>query len=137
MTAPGTVKGKLSYLAPELLKRQPASPRSDLFGVGIVLWEALTGRRLFGGGDAIDVLKRISSGTVPALRELRSDVPAALAEVVHTALAFAPADRFESAEEMQRALSSILRGQTEPTDDKALARSIRDAIARRRPAKSV
>jgi serine/threonine protein kinase len=131
MTAPGTVKGKLSYLAPELLKKQPATPRSDIFGTGIVLWEALTGQRLFGGGDAIDVLKRISSGKVPQVRDVRPNVPAAFAEVVHTALAFNPAERFENAEEMQRALASILRGQTESTDDKSLARSIRDAIGRR------
>jgi serine/threonine-protein kinase len=131
MTAPGTVKGKLSYLAPELLKKQPASARSDIFGVGIVLWEALTGQRLFGGGDAIDVLKRISSGKVPQVRDVRPNVPAAFAEVVHTALAINPAERFDSAEEMQRALASILRGQTESTDDKSLARAIRDAIGRR------
>jgi serine/threonine-protein kinase len=131
MTAPGTIKGKLSYMAPELVKRQPASPRSDLYGTGIVLWEALTGQRLFGGGDAIDVLKKITSGKVPAVRELRPDIPAPLAEIVHTALAFNPADRFDSAEEMQRALNAILRAQTEPYDDKALARSMRDAISRR------
>ena len=131
MTAPGTVKGKLSYLAPELLKKQPATPRSDIFGAGIVLWEALTGQRLFGGGDAIDVLKRISAGKVPQVRDVRPNVPAAFAEVVHTALAINPAERFDSAEEMQRALASILRGQTESTDDKSLARSFRDAIARR------
>jgi serine/threonine-protein kinase len=135
MTAPGTVKGKLSYLAPELVKRQQATPRSDLFSVGIILWEALTGKRLFGGGDAMDVLKRIMAGTVPPLRDLRPDVPLPLAEVVHTALAANPADRFERAEEMQRALASLLKNQTEPTDDKALARSIRDAMARRKAAK--
>jgi serine/threonine protein kinase len=133
MTAPGMVKGKLSYLAPELIKKQPATPRSDLYGVGIVLWESLAGRPLFGGGDAIDVLKRISANQVPNIRDVRGDIPPALAEVVHTALAFNPADRFDNAEEMQRALASILRNQTEPSDDKALQRSIREAIARRTP----
>jgi serine/threonine protein kinase len=131
MTAPGTVKGKLSYLAPELIRRQPATPRSDLFAVGVVLWEALTGQRLFGGGDNMDVVKRIIAGKVPQLRELRADLPLPLAEVVHTALAMNPTDRFESAEEMQRALASLLKNHTEPTDDKALARAIREAIARR------
>ena len=131
MTAPGTVKGKLSYLAPELIKRAPASPRSDLFSVGVVLWEALTGKRLFGGGDAYDTIKRIMANQVPPLREMRADVPLPLAEVVHTALSFDPAHRFERAEEMQRALASLLKNHTEPTDDRALSRSIRDAMARR------
>ena len=134
MTAPGMIKGKLSYLAPELLNREQASVRSDLFGVGIVMWEALAGRLLFGGGDAIEVIKRVSSAQVPSLGDLRQDLPPALVEVVHTSLARSPNDRFESAAEMQRALSSILKGQPEPTDDRALARSIKEAMARRAPA---
>jgi serine/threonine-protein kinase len=133
MTAPGMVKGKLSYMAPELLKRNPATPRSDIFGVGIVLWEALAGQPLFASKDTLETIKKITTNAVPNIRELRQDIPPALAEVVHAALAFNPSDRFERAEEMQRALSSILKNQPEPTDDKALARSIRDAIARRTP----
>jgi serine/threonine-protein kinase len=133
MTAPGMVKGKLSYMAPELLKRSPATPRSDIFGVGIVLWEALAGQPLFASKDTLETIKKITSNEVPNIRELRKDIPPSLAEVVHAALAFNPSDRFERAEEMQRALSSILKNQPEPTDDKALARSIRDAIARRTP----
>lgn len=131
MTAPGTVKGKLGYLAPELVKRAPSSPRSDLFSVGVVLWEALTGKRLFGGGDAYDTIKRIMANKVPPLREARADVPLPLAEIVHAALSFDAADRFERAEEMQRALASLTKSHTEPTDDRALGRSIRDAMARR------
>jgi serine/threonine-protein kinase len=131
MTAPGTIKGKLGYLAPELVKRAPASTKSDLYAVGIVLWEALMGKRLFGGTDAYEQIKKILANQVPPLREARPDVPLPLAEIVHTALSFEPADRFERAEEMQRALASLTKNHTEPTDDRALARSIRDAIARR------
>lgn len=131
MTAPGTIKGKLGYMAPELVKRAPASAKSDLYSVGIVLWEALTGKRLFGGGDAYEQVKKILANQVPQLRDVRPDVPLPLAEVVHTALSFDPADRFERAEEMQRALASLTKNHTEPTDDRALARSIRDAMARR------
>jgi serine/threonine-protein kinase len=131
MTAPGTIKGKLGYMAPELVKRAPASPKSDLYSVGIVLWEALTGTRLFGGTDAYEQIKKILANQVPQLRDARPDVPLPLSEIVHTALSFDPADRFERAEEMQRALASLLKNHTEPTDDRALARSIRDAMARR------
>jgi serine/threonine protein kinase len=130
MTAPGTIKGKLGYMAPELIKRAPASPRSDLYSVGIVLWEALTGKRLY-GGDAMEQVKKILANQVPQLRDVRPDVPLPLAEVVHAALSFDPADRFERADEMQRALASLTKNHTEPTDDRALARSIRDAMARR------
>jgi serine/threonine-protein kinase len=130
MTAPGTIKGKLGYMAPELIKRAPASPRSDLYSVGIVLWEALTGKRLY-GGDAMEQVKKILANQVPQLRDVRPDLPLPLAEVVHTALSFDPAHRFDRAEEMQRALASLTKNHTEPTDDRALARSIRDAMARR------
>jgi serine/threonine-protein kinase len=130
MTQPGIVKGKISYLAPELLHGQPASVRSDLFGVGIVLWEALAGRLLFGSPDTAEVLRRVTTCEVPPLKTLRPDVPAALVEVVHTALQRDPNERFETAAEMQRALATILRGQTEPTDDRAIARSVEAALAR-------
>jgi serine/threonine-protein kinase len=133
MTAPGVIKGKLSYMAPELIQKQPANERSDIFSVGIVLWEALAGKPLFGGGDAIDVVKRVQTAMVPPLRDARPELPPALSEVVHTALERLPSGRFESAAEMQRALASILRGSTEDTDDRALARSFKDAIARRTP----
>ena len=131
MTAPGTIKGKLGYLAPELVKRAPATPKSDLYSVGIVLWEALTGTRLYGGADAYEQIKKILANQVPPLRDARPDVPLPLDEIIHTALSFEPADRFERAEEMQRALASLTKNHTEPTDDRALARSIRDAMARR------
>ncbi len=129
MTAPGTIKGKLGYMAPELIKRKPASQKSDLYSVGIVLWEALTGRRLF-GGDAMEQVKKIMGNQVPPLRDVRPDLPLPLTEIVHTALSFDAADRFERAEEMQRALAALTKNHTEPTDDRALARSIRDAMAR-------
>jgi serine/threonine-protein kinase len=130
MTQPGIVKGKLSYLAPELLHGQPATVRSDLFGVGIVLWEALAGRTLFASDDTAEVLRRVTSCEVPSLKGLRPDLPAPLAEVVHTALEKSPSERFESAAEMQRALASILRNHTEPSDDRAIARSVEAALAR-------
>jgi serine/threonine-protein kinase len=117
-------------MAPELIKRAPASPKSDLYAVGIVLWEALTGKRLY-GGDAMEQVKKILGKQVPQLRDVRPDLPLAMTEVVHTALSFDPADRFERAEEMQRALAALTKNHTEPTDDRALARSIRDAIKRR------
>lgn len=107
---------------------KPASARSDLFGVGITLWEALTSKRLFGGHP--DVIMRVREARVPPLREVRGDLPPALVEVVHGALTARPEDRFESAEEMQRALASILRGHPEPTDARPLGRSVRDARAR-------
>jgi serine/threonine-protein kinase len=132
MTQPDIVKGKLSYLAPELLGGEPASPRSDLYGVGIVMWEALSGKRLFAGKAAGEVVLKVQAGEVPPVAGERSDLPSAVCEVVSCALERDPQNRFESAEEMMRALATILRGHPEPTDARPIAWSVRQAQTRLR-----
>jgi serine/threonine-protein kinase len=64
-TRDGQFKGKLSYMAPEQAASGQADQRSDLFSMGIVLWEALTGRRLFRGENNADVLNKILNPEVP------------------------------------------------------------------------
>jgi serine/threonine-protein kinase len=132
MTGPGIVKGKLAYLAPEIFELLPATARSDLYGVGIVLWEALTGERLFAGGTPNETAQRAREAHVPSLAQLRHDLPPSLIEVVQTALARRPTDRFDSAEEMREALTAILRGHPEPTDARPIAWSVKQARARLR-----
>ena len=87
LTAPGTVKGKLSYLAPEVTFGKPNTVQSDLFGVGSVLWETLTGERLFDGKTDVEIFKKIRACKIPPIVERRPDVPAALAAVLDIALA--------------------------------------------------
>jgi serine/threonine protein kinase len=110
LTAPGTVKGKLSYLAPEVTYGKPATPQSDQFSIGSVLWEALTGRRLFSGPSDIDIFRQIRKCEVPSLSDARPDVPAPLAKVIHRALALDPGTRFETAVHMAIDLSAALQG---------------------------
>jgi len=130
MTKPGTVKGKLSYMAPEILYGQRATERSDIYGLGIVMWEAIAGKRLFSGGTDIDVVMRVRKGDVPPLADERTDAPPALAEIVHCALARDPEDRFETARGMLRALAGVLRTHPEPTDATPLGASVRSAVIR-------
>ncbi len=108
-TAPGTVKGKLSYLAPEVAFGKPNSVQSDLFGVGNVLWEALTGERLFDGKTDIEVFKKIRACQVTPVAHYRSDVPPTLAAVLDTALAADPANRYASADEFAHALGQVMK----------------------------
>jgi eukaryotic-like serine/threonine-protein kinase len=131
MTAPGMIKGKLSYSAPELINQQPASARSDLFSLGVVLWEALTGKRLFLGRDPISTVKNILEAEVPSLLDVRPDVPLGLATVVHRALQRNPAARFGSALEMQRAFAGVARHYPERVDDRTLSLSVRAAMRRK------
>jgi serine/threonine protein kinase len=130
MTRPNIVKGKLSYLAPELIAGEAPSPASDLFSVGIVLWEALTGERLFNADSDVDVVTQIRDAKVPLLSLKRLNLPMALTSAVHRVLEKDPARRFRSAREMLEALTEVLRVLPESTDSQVLGRSIRDARSR-------
>jgi eukaryotic-like serine/threonine-protein kinase len=109
MTAPGTVKGKLSYLAPEVTFGKPNSVQSDLFGVGSVLWETLTSERLFDGKTDIEIFKKIRLCKVPPLADYRDDLPAALVAVLDVALAADPANRYATADEFAQALGQVMK----------------------------
>ncbi len=109
LTAPGTVKGKLSYLAPEVTFGKPNTVQSDLFGVGSIIWETLVGERLFDGKTDVEIFKKIRACQIPSITTLRPDVPAPLVAVLETALAADPANRFGSAEEFAQALSQVMK----------------------------
>lgn len=109
LTAPGTVKGKLSYLAPEVAFGKPNSVQSDLFGVGNILWETLTGQRLFEGKTDVETFKKIRGCAVPPLASYRPDVPAALIAALDIALAADPEHRYATADAFAHALSHVLK----------------------------
>lgn len=100
-TEPNGIRGKLGYLAPELFVPKPADARSDLYAAGVVLWEALTGRKLFAVAD--DVVPPCR-GDVPDVCAVAPAVPRALAEIVERALEADPGARFQTAPEMIAAL---------------------------------
>jgi serine/threonine-protein kinase len=109
-TMQGMVKGKLSYLAPEGVRGERATPSSDIFAMGTVLWEALAGKRLFDGKDDLEVFAKVRAAQVPPLAEQRSGLPNQLVDVGHKALALNPGERFSSAREFALALSMLLGG---------------------------
>jgi eukaryotic-like serine/threonine-protein kinase len=110
LTGPGIVKGKISYLAPEVARGKPATPLSDLFAMGSVLWEALAGRPLFDGVADREVFRKIHQGDVQPLGTERTGLPERLVRVIHRALAVEPHDRFVSARAMAQELASVLAG---------------------------
>ena len=109
LTAPGTVKGKLSYLSPEVAMGGQATPASDLFAMGAVLWESLTGHRLFEGRSDLDVFKMIRQCVIRPLTDFRTDVPEELVTIIERALAKKPEERFSSASSFAYLLGEILR----------------------------
>jgi len=108
-TEAGQVKGKFAYMAPEQLERREVDRRSDVFSTGVVLWEALTGEKLFAGIDLIDTIARIRETSIPDVRDVAPDVPARIAEVTAKALERDRARRFASAAEMGDALEAAAR----------------------------
>jgi serine/threonine-protein kinase len=105
----GTVQGKVAYVAPEVVEGGAHDVRSDLFALGVVAWEALTGRRLFRGANEADTLRRVLNGRVPPVSEhvpaIGPDVDAAIA----AALDRDPALRPESVEAFAGALEAAAR----------------------------
>lgn len=110
-TRVGQMKGKLAYMAPEQATGKDVDRRADAFAAGIVLWEALTGRRLFRGSNEVDTLTRLLNDRVPPPREIEPSIPEELEAVVMKALAREPEDRFATcahfAEELERVARSL------------------------------
>jgi serine/threonine-protein kinase len=130
ITQPDIVKGKLSYMAPEMAQGHDPTPQSDLFSLGVVLWEAYTGRRLYDGATDVAVLNQVREGRVPLLSAQSPGLPMGLTTAVHRALEREPARRFGSAQEMLEALRQALRVIPETTSGPVLARSISEARGR-------
>lgn len=127
-TDPGVVKGKMSYLAPEIVAGKRPLPASDQFAVGSVLWEALVGRKLFHGETDYDTFVKLRECAVQPLRPLRPDVPAGLVAVIHRALSAHVADRFPSTRDMGRELSMVIKKAHSKKDlHSLLSRSVMEA----------
>jgi serine/threonine-protein kinase len=107
VTRTGVVKGKLGYMSPEQASGAPVDRRCDVFALGVQLWEALAGRRLFKQQNDSETLASIVRGDIPSLRD-KAGVPAALADIVAAALMVDRTVRIASALEMQRALETAL-----------------------------
>ncbi|MCA9529988.1 MAG: serine/threonine protein kinase [Myxococcales bacterium] len=141
MTRPQILKGKVSYMAPELFAGAEPSVQSDLYSLGVLLWETLVGRKLFKGDSPMEVVQAIQAAKVPPLDSARPDVPAALASIVHRALDADPAARFRSAATMARSLANLLRVTPESTAADVIGASVQLArerieVATTRPAPS-
>lgn len=106
-TLPATVMGKLGYMSPEQAMAQTVDHRSDIYSAGIVIWEMLAGRPLFGGGTMAEMVAAMAFPKVPSLREFRPEVSETLDQVVLRALSKDPAARYNRGDEFARALNEI------------------------------
>ncbi|NCG21465.1 MAG: protein kinase [Rhodobacterales bacterium] len=107
-TRDGILKGKFEYMSPEQATGKEIDQRSDLFSLGIILYEMLTGRRLFKTDSEIATLKKIRDCDFEPPRRMNSNIPEDLEKVVMKALARYPEDRYQNASEMAEDLRQHL-----------------------------
>jgi serine/threonine-protein kinase len=120
-TAPGTVRGKFAYLAPEQLQEQPATPRSDLWALGVTLFELIAGARPFGGDNDGALVSAICNDPPPSLCALRPEVPEALEALVLSCLSKDPAGRPADAFALAARLDAVLAVNPPPVSRQTLA----------------
>jgi beta-lactam-binding protein with PASTA domain/tRNA A-37 threonylcarbamoyl transferase component Bud32 len=110
MTEAGSIIGTAQYLSPEQAKGAPVDQTSDLYSVGVVLYELLTGVVPFSGDTPVEIAMKHLSSTPESPSAKRAEIPRELDMVVLRALAKDPADRYQSAEEMDADLARVARG---------------------------
>jgi serine/threonine-protein kinase len=107
-TRGGTFQGKITYMSREQALGEHVDRRADIFAVGVMLWEAVAGQRLWAGLQPPAILQILVAGRFPSLREASPDVPEELEAIVHKAIAPAREDRYATAADFQGALEAYL-----------------------------
>ncbi len=129
----GVIVGTAAYMAPEQALGQPVDGRSDLYALGVLLYELTTGRRPFTGDDPLTIVSQHVHAPVVPPRVLRPDLPRAIETVIVKLLAKDPAHRFSTAAETRAALLAALANQDDlATSEAASAVAILDALSRGR-----
>jgi serine/threonine protein kinase len=130
-TRSGTVKGKISYLSPEQCRGERVDRRSDLFSLGIVMWEMLAGARLYRRASDFDNMTAIVHEAPPPPSSRRAEVPRAVDDIVLRLLAKSVADRFQTAGEVVEALEHASMRAGTILSTSALSRLIHDLFGAR------
>ena len=107
-TQAGMFKGKAAYIAPEQVTGHPLDPRTDVFAAGVIIWEAIAGRRMWTHKNDIETLKRLLANDLPSLKEVKPDVDEELLRMVDGALAWKVEDRYASAEALAADIDAYL-----------------------------
>jgi serine/threonine protein kinase len=105
-TKTGQVRGKAAYMSPEQVRAKPLDGRTDVFALGLVLFEALTGKRAFHRSGDIQSMRAVLSDPVPPVRQLNPGVPESIEAVIMRAVEKDPLRRFQTAGEMEQALAT-------------------------------
>jgi eukaryotic-like serine/threonine-protein kinase len=119
-TSTGMLKGKYGYMSPEQIKNLPLDARSDVYSAGVVLWEMLTGRKLFRQSSELEILQAITEQDTPPPSAVVSNVPPELDAVCLKALQRSRELRYQTAGEMRMELSFMVKRCRDPSDTVAI-----------------
>ena len=114
ITRVGSVIGTAAYLSPEQARGEPAGPQSDLYALGVVAYQLITGRLPYQGASLTDLARQQETGPPTDVHDVAPECPPALSAAIMRALAGNPAARYESGPEMERALRRALEGHAPP-----------------------
>jgi len=132
---PGIIKGKFSYLSPEAAMGQEVDARTDIFAVGIILWELLTGRRLFMGETDFQTVKQVQQAQVPSAAAINPNVPADLERILAKSLTRDPEARYRTARELGQDLSKFMFSLGVPVSSFDIAQIVQSAMKDRHKVK--
>jgi serine/threonine-protein kinase len=127
-TRTGELKGKVAYMPPEQAAAKRVDRRADIFAVGVMLWEAVTNRRLWKGMNEIAIMHNLFTGQIPAPRDVDPRVPEDLDRICRIAMAIEPDYRYASAAEMAQELERFLATVGDRTTSKDIGKLVTDAF---------
>jgi serine/threonine protein kinase len=128
-TQAGILKGKFGYMSPEQVRGMEIDRRSDIFAVGVILYEMLTGEKLFVGESDFSTLEKVRNADVPPARHFNPNIPLGLEKVVLKALAREPEDRYQWASDLQEDLMKFLLAGDAIYSGKHLSSYMKEAFA--------
>lgn len=133
LTRPGVLRGKYAYMSPEQVQHKPIDHRSDLFGLGILLYETLTGVNPFEGPTDYQTIESVGRAEVEPAGFLRPDTPAELDRILLGLLEPDPELRYQTGGELRRDLASLMLERPEADEPETLVAFLRDLFPERTP----
>jgi serine/threonine-protein kinase len=123
-TRTGVIKGKVRYMPPEQIAGEAVDRRTDLYAVGVMLWEAATGRQMWEGCTDITVMNRVLNGEIPAPRSLVPGIPEDLHKMCLKALSADPNERYATAADMEAEIEAFLEQMSPRVSQRATAKLV-------------
>jgi serine/threonine protein kinase/ABC-type branched-subunit amino acid transport system substrate-binding protein len=128
----GTFKGKAGYIAPEQVLGEAVDRRADIYSAGVVLWELITGRRMWRGSSQMETLKKVVAGDIAPPSSVNPRVPEELERICMKALSLRREDRQPTARALANEIEEFARRRVSPVSEREIGKAVADAFAQER-----